>query len=519
MKKLSIRPMEFYCDRGENSGAVKVAEDILRNKIKLWGEYYFEPTTENIFDTVFETTDQTYRMYLFAMDYLSTLLSAYRQTNDQRYRDKFLEIVRQFFAFYDRGALVLAKEDDLIPCAQTLMFIKSFTLIDYGASLREKIIGLLYEHALYCFDDQNHYDNNNHGLFTDMALLHLSVLFDALPEAAAWQRHAVERVRRLYAVAFYEDGFNNEGSLTYFLLNLLQYQKILSFCAAYKIAGLELVQKGLNRSRAVAGSFAHRDNSFPVIGDGRENFTSGFQHDSISALYPDGGICVLKTGDIYLTFKCKSTLQSHTHVDDSSITIRYRDIDLALDCGQYNYDRYHPINRFLRSSAGHSGIVPLFVDGLFLKEYLDRRNAAGIQDYRFDGTVGTVSGGYELDDGAIKVWRSVTVEPYRVEVRDRWECASPQTMRQRFALPKEFLPKSKFTASKRLFETAVGTCGICYQILSESPVFTTTNFGVLSRLYEEFEPAILLDTVAEHSMGGEITAVITIQDKGAHGNG
>lgn len=519
MKKLSIRPMEFYCDRGKENEAIVIAEDILRNKIKLWGAYYFEPTAENIFDTVFETNERTYQEYLFAMDYLSTLLSAYRQTNDQRYRDKFLEIVRQFFEFYDRGTLVLTKEDDLIPCAQTLMFIKSFALIDYEAPLREKIIGLLYEHALYCFDDRNHYDNDNHGLFTDMALLHLSVLFDALPEAAVWQRRAVERVRRLYAVAFYEDGFNNEGSLTYFRHNLLQYQYILDFCEVYQVSGLSHIQDKLNQNKAVLESFAHSDHGFPAIGDGCEFSAPHFQCNAISAVYRDGGICVMKTNGIYLTFKCKSFFQDHTHVDDTSITVRYRDIDLALDCGQYNYDRYHPVNRFLRSSAGHSGIVPLFVDGLFLKEYLDRRNAAGIRDYRFDGTVGTVSGGYELDDGAIKVWRSVTVEPYRVEVRDRWECASPQTMRQRFALPKEFLPKSKFTASKRLFETAVGTCGICYQILSESPVFTTTNFGVLSRMYGEFEPTILLDTVAEHSMGGEITAVITIQDKGAHGNG
>lgn len=513
MKKLTIRPMKHYCDRGYNSRCIEISDKLLQNSICLWGNVYVSPATENMFDTHFETTDKTYREYMFAMDYLSTLLSAYRQTEDPRYRDKFLEIVRQFFEFYDRGAFVITNSDDLIVCAQTLMFIKSFSLIDYESSLKEKITDLLYEHARYCYDDKNHWDNFNHGLFTDMALLHLSVLFDSLPEAGDWQRHAVERVQRLYAASFYEDGFNNEGSLTYFQHNILQYQEILDFCDIYKIDGLASIQDRLNQNKVILRSFAHNDSSFPVIGDGKECFAPESKGNSLSALYPNAGICVLKTGNIYLTFKCKANLQDHTHIDDTSITARYKNTDLALDGGQYNYDRYHPITRYLRSSGGHSGIFPLFADGLFLGEYLKRRNSAGIDMFHFDSTVGEVSGGYELDDGDIRIRREIKVGPDRIEVRDSWECTSPQTMRQRFILPKEFLSRSKFTASKQRFETTVGECEICYQIRAGSPVVTTVNFGVLSRNYDEFESTLLLDTTAENTTRGEITAMITIQDR------
>lgn len=513
MRKLSIRPMEYYCDRGDNSRCIEISRDILLNKILLWGECYFEPSTENIFDTVFDTTDGTYFEYLFAMDYLSTLLSAFRQTNERQYQEKFLELVQQFFEFYDQGTLVLTKTDDLIPYAQSLMFIKSFTLLQYEKELQDKIIALLYCHALYCFDDQNHSDDFNHGLFTDLALLHLSVLFEPMPESAGWQRHAVERVNRLFSVAFYEDGFNNEGSLTYFHCNLLQYQRILDFCSVYNISGLAFTKEMLERSRDALCSFARTDGSFPVIGDGREEFSSVYQYNPASALYPDGGLCAIKTGGMLVTFKCKSILQSHTHVDDSSITARYRDIDLALDCGQYSYDRYHPISRFLRTSGGHSGIFPLFADGMALVEYLRRRNSAEIKQYEFDGTTGRVSGGYELDHGAIKVSREITVAPSRIKVRDSWKCASPQTMRQRFALPEQFLPASKFTASKQRLETTVGSCKITYQIWSECSAVTTVNFGVLARQYGKFETTMLLDTVAENTVQGAITAIITIQEE------
>ena len=100
MKKLMIRPMEHYYDRGKSSRCVEIAEDLFRNKIYLSNAYSFEATTENIFDTVFETGDKSYDHYLFAMDYLSFLLSAYEQTGEPRYQEKFLEIVRQFFDFY-----------------------------------------------------------------------------------------------------------------------------------------------------------------------------------------------------------------------------------------------------------------------------------------------------------------------------------------------------------------------------------------------------------------------------------
>lgn len=514
MKKLMIRPMEHYYDRGKGSRCVEIAEDLFRNKIYLSNAYSFEATTENIFDTVFETGDKSYDHYLFAMDYLSFLLSAYEQTGEPRYQEKFLEIVRQFFDFYERGTLVFTKSYDLTVCAQTVMFIKSFGLISYDEILKEKIIDLLYSHALYFYDDRNHADNDNHGLFSDLGLLHVSVLFEALSEARDWQRHAVERVRRLYAAAFYQDGFNNEGSMSYFRLNIYLYQRVLDFCRVYKITGLEPVQKGLDRSKEVLQAFAHSDGSFPAIGDGLEFSDPQFKCDSISAIYRDGGICVMKTGGIYLTFKSKSFLQAHTHVDDTSITIRYRNMDLALDGGQYNYDRYDPINRYLRTSGGHSGVFPLFADGLSLCEYLNRRNHAEIETFEFDGTIGRVSGGYELDAGAIQVRRNIYVVPNRIEIRDQWECASPQVMRQRFILPKELLPKSRFTASKQLFETATGGCRIQYQVQSNGAALTTMNFGVISRAYHEFEPAVLLDTTVENMARGEITTIITIQDEG-----
>lgn len=63
----------------------------------------------------------------------------------------------------------------------------------------------------------------------------------------------------------------------------------------------------------------------------------------------------------------KSAIEFYDNL--GSITARYKNIDFILDCGQYNYDRYTPINRYLRSSAGHSGFYPMFADNMFQKEF------------------------------------------------------------------------------------------------------------------------------------------------------
>lgn len=513
MRSLSIYPIKYFVDRaGGINNCLKIADKLLKNKVYLYDDIYFELTAENIFETNFQTSHRINREYLFAMDYLSALLSAYKVTSSYLYREKFLEIISQFFDYYERNLFTPTKDDDLIVYAQTLMFIKSFTIITYKEPLKVQIIALLYKYAEYCYNDQNYCDDNNHGLFVDLALLHLAVIFGELPEAGKWKEHAIERVQNLFAVAFYEDGFNNEGSLGYFRLNLINYRKVVEFCEVYQISGLEILKQKLEQAEQVFFSFSHSNGSYPMIGDGKEIILS--EHNDISALYPDGGICVVKTKEMYLTFKCRAAMQVHTHVDDTSITARFQSFDLALDPGQYKYDRYDPINRYLRTSGGHSGVFPLFVDSLGLKEYLDRRNASGIDKFDFNGINCYISGGYEMDGGKIKVYRDIIVKPESIEIRDSWICEKPQNMRQRFVLPKEFLEVSRFTASKQLFETNVGGYDIRYKITSEkTPIMTTMNFGVLSRQYEKYESTVLLDTVAENSKKGEIIAVITVHDK------
>lgn len=508
-----LRIMNYYTDRAvanEHGSIIDVADDILSNNLYLCRGLYLKPTATNIFDTKLERNAVMEREYLFAMDYMSYLLSAYDITKKIVYKQKFHEILDQFFEYCERTSLELSVYDDLIPYAQSVMLIKALHLLPDVPHIN-KIIELLYKHALYCRDDKNHWDDNNHGLFTDLGLLHLAVLFESLPQSSEWKTHAVKRVNALFAVSFYHDGWNSEQSIAYFAHNLIMYEAILNFCKYYSIQGVEGINHKIAKSHHVFETFAHNDNSYPIIGDG--SITHSALHNDESGIFTDAGIAVVKIENMYCTFKCKTELQFHAHLDDTSITVRYRDINILLDSGQFSYDRYNPINKFVRSISGHSCICPVFLDGLSLGEYLSRRNHAGIEGFEMNGDCGVVRGGYELDEGDIKVYREVKIEPLCVTVKDSWENKMPVTMRQRFVLPRIFFDKSNFAYAKKSFETQVEDLSVKYEIVSNvDNLFTCVNFGVMCKRNFEYEPTLLLDSIAENSLKGEITSIISIKE-------
>ena len=283
------------------------------------------------------------------------------------------------------------------------------------------------------------------------------------PDSEQWQKHAIERTNKLFAVAYYDNYTNNENSLLYFNHNNILYKVIIDFCNYYNITGVELIKEKYNKICETLNIFAHNDGSFPVIGDGKVFHGEG---NDISKLFPDLGVVVLKHNQLYLTFKNKTVFQSHAHIDVSSITARYKDIDFIIDSGHFNYDRYSPINRFVRSSAGHSGIFPLFADGMFQKEFCEKVSYSEIIEYEHNEKKSYVKGEYQLLD--VKVCREIHISEDEICINDSWKCENPTTMRQRFVISKELIEHSKFTASKRVLESHVGNCSFKFEIIPSS---------------------------------------------------
>lgn len=505
-----LNKMEFYYDRGEGkSNYIEIADKCTNGIWVLWDKCELDCNVleGNVFLHKFNGEDiRLKRDYLYAMDYVSCVLSAYRETGKKIYKFTFERVMEQFHEYVMTVGPVYA---ELPVMGQTLLIIKAVDIFGEIPYQRDWI-QLLIKYSAWLMDDNNYFFENNHGLFFDLALLHISVFLKGHPKTKMWCKHALERTCKLFSVAYYNDCTNNEHSITYFSHNNILYSIIIAFCKNYDITGLSDMECKLNRAKEALNTFAHKDRSFPIIGDGSVFYSD--ESNDCSQLFPDIGIAIVKIKDLYLSFKCKTIFQAHAHIDVSSISARYKNIDFIIDSGQYNYNSYTPINRFVRSSAGHSGIFPVFADDFFQKEFCQELSDCDIMEYRYDEESACVKGQYRLRD--VRVCRKIIICENEITIRDSWKCERPTTMRQRFVIPKELIEHCRFTVSQRLVETRVGNTCFKYQIIpSSEDAITEVQFGVAAPKYYEYETTMLLDTYVDSSISGEITARISFWEE------
>lgn len=502
------RKMDYYIDRCVRSDVLNIAEQCTRGDLYLWDVYYYHISNDenNIFNHIFKGDAITKREYLFTMDYLSCVLTGYKISGKNIYKKTFEKIIDQFYQYLKTYEPFYS---DLPIYGQTLLFIKALDIFGRIPHQNE-IFDLLKKYASWLMDDNNHNFHNNHGLLQDLALLHIGVLFEGGEESKIWKECAIKRINKLFEIAYYDDFTNNEHSITYFNFNNIMYERIVKFCNYYNIDGIKKIEENLEKSKKALCVFAHKDTSFPLIGDGKIFFST--KSNGKSALFPDLGMAVLKVDEVYLSFKSKTVFQSHAHTDISSITARYKNIDLLIDPGQYNDDRYSPISRFLLSSAGHSAVFPIRADSMFQNDFCKNIKKSGISVYEHNGDNARVIGEYQLDD--LKVSREIFVLPDKVIVKDRWISERPVAMRQRCVIPKELIEHSRFTASRCTLESETESVKIKYEIKSDlAHASTTVNFGVAAPYYNNYETTMLLDTIVENTLSGEITAKISFWEE------
>lgn len=223
------------------------------------------------------------------------------------------------------------------------------------------------------------------------------------------------------------------------------YKRVIDFCNYYSIKGVENMEKGIVKSEEALVTIAHSDGSYPIIGDGKVVFDD--KSNKKSQIFPDMGLAVIKKKELYFSLKSKTVLQRHAHTDIGSITARYKGVDFIIDSGQYNYDRFTPINRYLRSSVGHSGFYPLFADNMFQKEFLILTKESCIINYDKRDKTDFVSNQFTIKDVLIK--REFEINENSIEIIDTWKSKQPVTMRQRYVLPQYLIKSSKFIASEK----------------------------------------------------------------------
>jgi hypothetical protein len=348
-------------------------------------------------DRKFATQANSNIMWLFSLDWIGRLLSTFQQRKDGGSLQIAVAALNSFLDYSSRPsnqtAIGTIYAGDHSASNRVTVLIK-FIQVMRG---RPGVDSALLERVCACLKywsdwlaDPKHYAKHNHGLMGSVALLHSAVQFGTAPYARAYLDVATNRIIELGRNSFDRDGLCNENTIGYHNFNLHLYRGLLKFCKHYGLSdALSTFLEGIIYRATKALEFCiWQDGSIPPIGDSPV-YQSKIVSQNVSRCFPESGFAVVKNDDLYLSIQCGARTEVHKHVDDSSMTLRYKNRDILIDGGSYTYDRADPYRRCIESSFGHSGLFLKEFDGLLRGEFRKKFGPVSGKVERFE----------ESDDG------------------------------------------------------------------------------------------------------------------------
>lgn len=296
--------------------------------------------------------------------------------------------------------------------------------------------------------DGSHLKLNNHGLMLATAVLTASqfVRYFDLELAAKMEQYGADSIGFILRRVFGSDGYCNENSPFYahFYItklkglqenygDLLDRTGLAPLIEETKVAGLRTL-----------GNILFQDSHIPPNGDSSPQRTWYESHLG-RHLSRRTGLWVHKTDDLYLSMKSGHDSWTHKHVDDTSITVRFKGVDFITDSGFCSYDYRDPRILMLRTQRAHSGLFFRDFDLVRPSEFYGekKRMVAGIFE-----RAGKVSGSYIID-GQYSAHRTILPKSDdSIEIRDSFHSPEGSQAIQRYVLPED----SQFTLTDGGFD-------------------------------------------------------------------
>ncbi|MDR2492640.1 MAG: heparinase II/III-family protein [Coriobacteriales bacterium] len=372
-------------------------------------------------------------LWLKSLSFLNPLLDEYTASCDQSIRACVTGIVRSYIPVCDgliASSKLMNSKDHLMATA-VIVLIKTREIFGEDWELRPDVERLLLRIGDY-LSSNTLWIPGNHGVMIDFALLHISAYLHNM-EVVQFKRTALQRTGNQLETMFDHEGFCFENSVGYFDFNLRLFDLVARFCRFHAITSPELTALDATLAKATeAIRHAVLPNGMtPIIGDSGLDMT-GYSSLPGHRLFKRAGFFFYKTTSSFFSFNCGFASSIHKHCDDASLTLRYNEKDIFVDCGYYCYDRRDPIRAFVAGTQGHTGFFPIGFDNLTPPEYVQTVLRASLNEVAHSEVDIALRGTISYQDGT-HVIRTVSGTLECLTIHDHWEHAQSR-MRQRFVL-------------------------------------------------------------------------------------
>lgn len=321
-----------------------------------------------VWDKLFDNQQHTTLMWYHSLGFLLSIIDDNSIGIDER-----CSIVNKFLLNYL----------DFRKSAKNNKFNESMFSLDHCIAIRLRIFGILIEKINNNFLSlekktiielvdldiniagvDNFIKNDNHGMMLCVSLVLIFDFFNRRSERISHIKKLVSILQNVFDV----DGFAKENTIGYHDFYCKFLGKFVDNYILFRTAlGLETMDKydnqliDIRRKADLARSkVVWNCGGIPPIGDSGQYNTKLPSQEGVH-FFSESGLVVFKQKDLYFSLICGSGSEVHKQMDDTSITLRYKNVDILIDSGLFTFDWENNNRRYVASQRGYSGI--------FIKEF------------------------------------------------------------------------------------------------------------------------------------------------------
>lgn len=343
--------------------------------------------------------ERYWRYVFYSLRETRHLLWGYKQTGQEGYKDKLVQIVQSFL---EVGMDKPHAWDDYHGVAyRTMTLVNTWWKLReenaLSVQLSEKILKAIVRHAEFLLQEEHYEPDYNHGITEAAALYLAGKSFPDLAGSRVWSETGWRRINSGISTIVDEDGSLVENSPFYHFYALEKYwslnkyfekigeakdkrfsdklEKMISFSTYILMPNLKVPLLGASIDRQIGfdGVFKEMADRYPefkyVLTQGKE----GKRPEFTSRYFPTTGQVIMRSDwEKKTKFENKFADQTQIIFDVGPYRTNHSDLDalgfnlysngktLITDTGLYTYEQDDDLKRYFHGTAGHNTIM---VDG------------------------------------------------------------------------------------------------------------------------------------------------------------
>ncbi len=499
------------------------AEKSIEIADKIMKDYFYEgphfdviKMNKNFCNWDYQHTNSanTYQLYLHCLNTITLLTNAYIKSEKIKYLKKAYKILR---SWQDYNRKYCSKKRRYAWVDHSASF-RIFNIMYFYLNAKDKIgvddsliVDVFNEHL--DFLDNYSYMKDNHGIMLDRSLLVLSFFIVDEDKRLKIFNKSYFRLREAFFRDFSKRGVHLENSTDYHSMTKNLFIEINTFLKEFNLSLGEEIDYFIEHDDYF--NYAVKPNHFlPLLGDSGETMVKKCVKNYDNFVDTSSGVVYLQNeeNNLWLSFICGYSKINHKHYDDCSISLFYKDSDIFIDAGKYNYDRNDKIREYIISTKAHNTIsieknYQLYEDYEFL-------NKPYISSYYFNHVYDLVSGINFYNNGFHKRY-VIYIKPDVILIYDKAKFDESQVITQNYNLaPSLIVDKSKnelvVKKEDKVYATVIQLLPFDEFVVKEGD--TSEGVGVVSTAFNKIESIKQIKTTV-CSEEGEFLTCIFLGDK------